>query len=218
MKYWQISQRGILGCLFLLIIGMFHMIYEVSIKTNEYGWTILGFEFNNPVWFMTPWATIGCIFFLWAGWFFPAQARKRRLEFNSAFTQPGDLWIEFLKNESPINSGAFDILENKVFFCPFTIFLYTRTHEYKKPIRIYSWARMENFTRWTYCYFWTRIIPITFWNHRNISNYWIFKGTTSEKISQYWMINSPYWITRRNEHRLFSYWCNWDTENFQINW
>ncbi len=91
MKYWKFSQRGFFGCLIFAVIGMFHMSYEITDKEREFGWTILGFEFNTPFWFVVPWITIGIIFFLWAGWYFPAQSRKKRLEFNSAFTQPGDV-------------------------------------------------------------------------------------------------------------------------------
>ena len=68
MKFWKISIRGIFGFLFSLIIGLFHIIYELATNENEHGWNILDFEFNNPLWFLAFWATIGCIFFLWGGW------------------------------------------------------------------------------------------------------------------------------------------------------
>lgn len=91
MGNWHFSQRGIFGLFFCFFVGLLHVIFMAAIAENDRDrWTMLGFDIDSPIWFILPWILIGVIFFVWAGWYFPAQARKKMLEYRSAFSQPGE--------------------------------------------------------------------------------------------------------------------------------
>lgn len=92
MKNWHFSQRGIFGLLLCFFVGFLHVIFEAAALGNneKVRWTLLGFDIDSPLWFFVPWFTMGTIFFLWAGWYFPARAKEKMLEYRSAYSQPGE--------------------------------------------------------------------------------------------------------------------------------
>jgi hypothetical protein len=75
-------------------MGVVHLLYELLTASQideTYGWELFGFEFQNPIWFLTPWTIIGLIFFLWAGWYFPAKQEEKRKLYREAFAQDNEM-------------------------------------------------------------------------------------------------------------------------------